>query len=73
MSRRQFDRSFKVGIVRAVRNLRKFGSRGDIGKLLQANEITHVRLHYWEKQFDEGHFSIERAVAFSRKKQMIHG
>lgn len=71
--RRQFDVVFKQGIVRAANKLKKEGKQGDISILLKANEITPVHLCYWRKQHNQGHFTIERAVAFSRKNTMVHG
>lgn len=70
--RRQFDVNFKMTVVRHCDELRRTQQWG-INDYLKSLGITSFHLSYWRKQKAEGHFSIERAVAFSRKPTMIHG
>lgn len=70
--RRQFDVNFKMTVVRHCDEIRRT-KKGGIGTYLQSLGITDGHLFYWRKQKAEGHFSAERAVAFSRKPTMIHG
>tara|TARA_R110002051_G_C8565057_1_gene474852 strand:+ start:573 stop:812 length:240 start_codon:yes stop_codon:yes gene_type:complete len=66
---RQFDVAFKMMIIRAC----AVAKRGDIQKILNEYQLNPARLSYWRKQFDQGHFTRNRAVAFSRQPTMIHG
>ena len=74
---RQFDSTFKLSIVRQVLAIRKHNktnkTRGGITVLLDSWGITWQHVTYWMKQHDQGHFTTNRAVAFSRKDTMIHG
>ena len=70
---RQFDVTFKKTVVRNVQELRRQGKHGSLTAYYKALGITRQHAAYWEKQFQQGHFSSERAVAFSRKEVMIHG
>ena len=74
---RQFDMVFKTTVVRAVNELRKLrgkahGNKG-INEYLSTMGITHSHARYWAKQFNQGHFTSNRAIAFSRQDIMIHG
>lgn len=71
--RRQFDVTFKKLAVRKLKEIRTVKDWGGISRLVRVLKISHYQLRYWEQQFDQGHFSPERAVAFSRKPTMIHG
>jgi transposase-like protein len=71
--RKQYDVNFKVNIVRTANFLKNNGKHGQIKDLLRVNGVTGSMLHYWRKQFNQGHFNGERAVAFSRKDTMVHG
>ena len=78
--RRQFDVNFKLTVVRHCKGLKaasgykKGNTKGcGIKEYLSSMGIDNKHLHYWSKQFDQGHFSSERAVAFSRKDTMVHG
>lgn len=76
--KRQFDKQFKVTVVRAVKAIRSEypkGShcQGKVAEYLRTLQVTTKHFNYWNKQFDLGHFSDERAIAFSRKPTMIHG
>jgi hypothetical protein len=70
---RQFDVPFKQSVVRAAKATRLQKRHGGIKIILDMHGITSAHLTYWTRQHDEGHFSAERAVAFSRKLTMIHG
>jgi hypothetical protein len=70
---RQFDVAFKQSIVRAAKVTRLKKRHGGIKVILDTHGITSAHLTYWTRQHDEGHFSAERAVAFSRKITMVHG
>jgi hypothetical protein len=63
-----------MSVVRAVQQFRREGAaKGTIKSFLTSHKITRQHVNYWEKQFDEGHFSPFRAVAFSRRSVMVHG
>ena len=66
---RQFDVTFKLMIVRACNNAKY----GETRAILDEYQLSNVRLQYWRRQFNEGHFTANRAVAFSRKQIMVHG
>ena len=70
--KRQFDTAFKLGIVRAVDNIKRSRKWG-IQDLLASYNLTFAHVIYWRKQRDQGHFSTERAIAYSRQDTMIHG
>jgi hypothetical protein len=70
---RQFDVAFKQSIVRAAKEVKRKKRHGGIKVLLETHGITDQHLAYWRKQHNEGHFSPERAVGFSRQTTMIHG
>jgi transposase-like protein len=70
--RRQFDVAFKLMIIRTANSFS--GTRtGKVAALLAKYSLDKGHLKYWRKQFNQGHFSPERAVAFSRKDTMVHG
>jgi transposase-like protein len=70
--KRQFDVEFKMMIVRTANSYS--GTRtGQVAALLKKYSLDKGYLKYWRKQFNEGHFTANRAVAFSRKPTMIHG
>lgn len=70
--KRQFDVEFKMMIVRTANGYS--GTRtGAVAALLSKYSLDKGYLKYWRKQFNEGHFTANRAVAFSRKPTMIHG
>lgn len=71
--RRQFDSTFKLEVVRKAAEIRRKKQWGGLTKLLKEYRIDAKRLSYWEKQHQEGHFSSNRAVAFSRRATMVHG
>lgn len=71
--RKQYDVNFKVNIVRTADHLSKHGKHGQIKQLLTVNNVSSSMLCYWRKQFNQGHFTANRAVAFSRKQEMTHG
>lgn len=71
--KRQFDVTYKLNVVRKVREARRTGKRGDIKVILESYQIDNKRLQYWEKQHDQGHFAQGRAIAFSRQTTMIKG
>lgn len=70
---RQFDVNFKISIVRQANQIKRNGQHGQLKLLLQTHQLADAHLYYWRKQFNQGHFASERAVAFSRKDTMIHG
>lgn len=72
--RRQFDVNFKQACVRRMEYIRTHKPKGEtVYKFLAEIKVGATQAYYWERQHREGHFSSERAVAFSRKKTMIHG
>jgi len=73
MPRRQFDSQFKQTIVRLADSIKQNKDHGGIKKLLDTHRISSVQLCYWRKQHKQGHFTSNRAVAFSRKPEMVHG
>ena len=75
--KRQFDVELKLMVVRHVAELRKIkgkahGNKG-IKEYLESMMVNSGHLVYWTKQFNQGHFTSNRAVAFSRQDIMIHG
>ena len=70
--KRQFDVEFKLMIIRTANSYA--GTRtGSVTALLKKYSLDKSQLKYWRKQFNQGHFTANRAVAFSRKDTMIHG
>ena len=84
--RRQFDVAFKLMVVRRIKRMQQDKSKPcltylgnvlnydqGISRYITDSKLSLGQVYYWIKQFDQGHFSQERAVAFSRKAVMVHG
>lgn len=68
---RQFDVNFKINIVVEANRIRRSGKRGAIKTLLDTHALSHSHLKYWHRQYLQGHFAPQRAIAFSRKDTMV--